>query len=116
VANKLKVLIVSVNRCRVPFAVMPFGACMIADAASSAGHEVKMLDLIFERDQNAKLRSLIEEFAPDVVGISLRNIDNNDLKHPVSYIRDLRDAAILVQSISRAEIILGGAAAGVMPE
>jgi len=91
VANKLKVLILSVNLCRVPFAVMPFGACMIADTASYAGHEVKMLDQMFERDHNAKLRSMIEKFAPDVVGISLRNIDNNDLKHPVSYIRYLRE-------------------------
>jgi len=60
-ANKLKVLIVSINRCRVPFAVMPFGACMIAEAASSAGHEVRMLDLMFERSPNAKPRSF--EFA-----------------------------------------------------
>jgi hypothetical protein len=47
---------------------------MIAEAASSAGHEVRMLDLMFERDLNAKLRSMIEKFAPDVVGISRRNI------------------------------------------
>ena len=112
----MKVLIIASNRSRVPFAVMPFGACVVAEAAAAVGHEARVLDLMFARDPARSMRSAIESFDPDVVGVSFRNIDNNDMKHPEDYTQELRALATAVRGMTGAEIILGGSAAGIMPE
>ncbi|MEI7529120.1 MAG: radical SAM protein [Elusimicrobiota bacterium] len=112
----MKILIVSVNRSRRPAAVMPYGACVAAQAALGAGHETRLLDLMFESDPAGALERVCREFLPDVAGFSLRNIDNNDLRNPVSY---PAEAAALITAARRtcgARIVLGGAAAALMPE
>jgi len=112
----MKVLIVSVNRSRQPAAVLPYGACVAAQAALGAGHETRLLDLMFEKDPGAALERACRAFRPDVAGFSLRNIDNNDMRAPASY---PAEAASLIASARRAcgaKVVLGGAAAAVMPE
>jgi radical SAM superfamily enzyme YgiQ (UPF0313 family) len=116
VKKRLKVLIASVNNCKVPFAVMPLGACTVAEAASAAGHDVRLIDMMFEPDPAGKLRAGIEAFSPDVIGLSLRNIDNNDIEHPETYTQALKLAAITAAQNSKAPVVLGGAAVSVMPE
>jgi radical SAM superfamily enzyme YgiQ (UPF0313 family) len=95
---------------------MPIGACLVAESCERAGHQVQLLDLMFERYPLHALVSVIDKTKPDVVGISLRNIDNNDMQHPVTFYKDL---TLLMETIRRktdATVILGGAAVGVMPE
>jgi len=74
----VKVLLVSPNRSQPP--VMPIGMRYIADASIRAGHTVSCLDLCFENLTTSEelVRSRIVEFAPDVIGITLRNLDVED--------------------------------------
>ena len=55
-------------------------------------------------------------FRPDVVGLSVRNIDNNDMRNPVFFLEELPNIVDAVRTGTGAPIILGGAALGVMPE
>ena len=96
--------------------VVPIGPCMVADAASRAGHHVRFLDLMFERDPLKLVRSEIERSIPDIVGLSVRNIDNNDIQSPVFFIKDLRFLIATIRAMTQAPIVLGGAAVPVMPE
>ncbi len=96
--------------------VMPLGACMVADACERAGHRVTLLDLMFERDAFAAVRNAVLSFRPDVVGLSVRNIDNNDMRDPVFFLDGLRQLVISVRELTGAPVILGGAALSVMPE
>ena len=59
---------------------MPIGMRYIADASIRAGHTVSCLDLCFENLATSEelIRSQIAEFAPDVIGITLRNLDVED--------------------------------------
>ncbi|MBF0474819.1 MAG: cobalamin-dependent protein [Deltaproteobacteria bacterium] len=112
----MNVLIIGTNQSFFPMPVMPIGACMVAEAAERAGHKVSMLDLMFERDPVRAIASALRKSNPDVIGLSVRNIDNNDMQRPMFYIPGL---SLLIQAIrSRTEvpIILGGAALTVMPE
>jgi radical SAM superfamily enzyme YgiQ (UPF0313 family) len=97
-------------------AVMPIGACIAADAAFKAGHNVSVLDLMFVKDISRKLNQTLSTFKPDIVGISIRNIDNNDMKNPRMFADDIAQLVQMIRNKSDAEIILGGAAISIMPE
>lgn len=112
----MKVLIVSVNRNRQPAVVVPYGACVAAQAALEAGHETRLLDLMFEKEPVKTLERACRGFRPDVVGFSLRNIDNNDMRTPVSYTAEAASFIAAARRACGAKLVLGGAAAAVMPE
>jgi radical SAM superfamily enzyme YgiQ (UPF0313 family) len=113
---RLNVLLISTNQNRRPIPVLPLGACVVAEAAEKAGHHVKLLDLMFTRNSLNLLERELRSLKPDVVGISLRNIDNNDILHPQTFFGELRFITEMVHRESNAEIVLGGAAVAVMPK
>lgn len=95
--------------------VMPIGACLVAEAAERNGHRVSALDLMFQGDPEGAVTAAIERDRPDVIGISVRNIDNNDRGHPVFFINELHPIISAIRSATDAVVILGGAAVSVMP-
>ncbi len=112
----MNVLIISTNQSAFPVPVMPIGACMVAEAAEGAGHRVSVLDLMFERDPARAITSALGKSNPDVVGLSVRNIDNNDMRETAFYIPRLLPLIKTIRSLTEAPIVLGGAALTVMPE
>ena len=46
----MQVLIISTNRNIHPAPVIPYGACIVAEAAAREGHLVSFLDLMFQPD------------------------------------------------------------------
>ena len=112
-----RVLLVSANRERQPMPVVPNGVACVASALDAAGHDVRVLDLAFARDPHAAARDAAHAHDPDVIGISVRNIDNSDLialRHYTPEARALLDT--LRATAPRARIVAGGAAFGVAPE
>ncbi len=115
--NRTRVLLVSTNRERQPYPVVPNGLACVASALDSSGHEVRFLDLCFARDPLSAARRGAIEFDPSVIGISIRNIDNSDaiaLRHYTPEAKGI--VAALRHAAPRAQIIAGGAAFGVAPE
>jgi anaerobic magnesium-protoporphyrin IX monomethyl ester cyclase len=112
-----RVLLVSTNRERQPYPVVPNGLACVASALDRAGYDVEFLDLCFQRDAARAARDSARVFRPDVIGVSVRNIDNSDaiaLRHYTpearAVMKSLREAA------PSAKIVAGGAAFGVAPE
>ena len=95
---------------------MPVGACMVAEAAERAGHKVRVLDLMFEQNPLNTLESELNKSNPDFIGLSVRNIDNNDMQNPVAFFKDLKPLMDTIRSKTPAPVVLGGAAVSVMPE
>lgn len=112
----MNILIIATNRNRYPMPVMPLGACLVAEAAAAAGHQVRLLDLMFVDRPAAALAAVLQDFQPAVIGLSLRNIDNNDMAQPVFYPSELLPLLAQIRASSPAPVILGGAAVAVMPE
>jgi len=112
-----RVLLVSTNRERQPYPVVPNGLACVASALDGVGHEVRFLDLCFSRDPVSSAADAARSFDPDIIGVSVRNIDNSDaiaLRHYTPEARDILQS--LRRSSPRAKIIAGGAAFGVAPE
>jgi radical SAM superfamily enzyme YgiQ (UPF0313 family) len=89
---------------------------MVAEAAARAGHDVRVLDLMFERDPIRALKGALVRFRPEVIGLSVRNIDGNDMQDPVLYAGELRPIVRAIRGITESTIVLGGPAVSVMPE
>ena len=116
-STRPRVLLVSANRERQPMPVVPNGVACVAAALDHAGHEVRVLDLCFARDPHAKARETARDFAPDVIGLSVRNIDNSDLVALQHYTPAASSLlATLRAAAPSAQVIAGGAAFGVAPE
>jgi radical SAM superfamily enzyme YgiQ (UPF0313 family) len=115
-STKPRVLLVSTNRERAPQPVVPNGVACVASALAQAGHDVRVLDLCFVRDPIRVAGDTARAFAPDVIGVSVRNIDNSDLIALQHY---TPEAAAVTQAlrdaVPGASVIAGGAAFGVAP-
>jgi anaerobic magnesium-protoporphyrin IX monomethyl ester cyclase len=112
-----RVLLVSTNRERQPYPVVPNGLACVASALDAAGHTVSFLDLCFAANPIAASRDAARAFKPDIIGVSVRNIDNSDaiaLRHYTPEARDVLGA--LRAAAPHAKVIAGGAAFGVAPE
>lgn len=116
-SSAARVLLVSTNRERQPYPVVPNGMACVASALEAAGHDVRFLDLCFERNPAAACARAAAEARPQVIGVSVRNIDNSDaiaLRHYTPEAKIFLGA--LKASAPEAKIVAGGAAFGVAPE
>jgi radical SAM superfamily enzyme YgiQ (UPF0313 family) len=112
----LNILLISTNRNASPVPVLPLGVCVIAEAAEQAGHNVVLLDLLFEREPERSVRNELKRSRYDVVGISVRNIDNNSMQNPQDYIAGLASIVKAIRAKTDAPVILGGPAMAIMPD
>ncbi len=111
----MRVLLISANQERSPDPVAPLGVCYVATAVADAGHDARVLDLCFHADVGAAVREAVTDFEPEVIGISLRNVDNCAYPDTVSYLAHYRDVVAACRATSAAPIVLGGSAFTTMP-
>ena len=108
-----KVLLVSINKCKYPYPVYPLGVSHIASALMRHDHNVKLYDM---GTQNGELETVLSEFQPDFVGLSMRNIDDIRIDNTVYFIPELNDIIKRVRSCTDVPVILGGSAFSLFPE
>jgi radical SAM superfamily enzyme YgiQ (UPF0313 family) len=111
----MKVLLISENRTTTLVSPFPLGLAFVAAALRRAGHDVAVLDFMFLEEWKESLRSTLEKLQPDVVGLSIRNIDNQDMHKPVFFLSSHLDIAATIRRYSDAPLILGGAGFNVHP-
>jgi radical SAM superfamily enzyme YgiQ (UPF0313 family) len=109
----MKVLLISANTVRIPYYIYPLGLDYVATAISGR-HAVRMADINLAKDQ-ASIMDAIGEFNPDVIGISLRNIDNTDVHETRAFTTQYRDLVDSIRKKSAAVIILGGSGFTIFP-
>jgi anaerobic magnesium-protoporphyrin IX monomethyl ester cyclase len=84
----MRILFISINHLRLLLAPLPLG---LASVVASLGpeHSFRVLDFMFAADPEEQLRREIAEFRPEIIGLSIRNIDNQDSTNPVSYVAEV---------------------------
>ena len=109
-----KVLLINSNRFKHPWPVIPFGLCYIATSLELNGHQVCFLDLCFSKDCEHDIRKSLRDFSPDVIGISIRNIDDTGGYNVHFLLEDVRkDVIDICNKEFHGPIVIGGPSVGI---
>lgn len=107
----MKVLLISMKNNVNLRPVIPIGMLYIAEALRLHNFEFKMIDLNFHTNINTIINKELEIFKPEFVGISIRNIAENELMN-----KGYEQILDLVKIIKgKAKIILGGSGFSIFP-
>ncbi|MEJ2057751.1 MAG: cobalamin-dependent protein, partial [Desulfofustis sp.] len=115
-AKKMRVLLISANTEQFNMPAMPLGLACVAEATKLAGHDVTMLDLMFQKDVSTTLEAKISELQPECIGISVRNIDDQHIENTQFLIEKVKPVVTVCRSFSTSPIVLGGAGYSMFPE
>ncbi|MGM0656323.1 MAG: lipid biosynthesis B12-binding/radical SAM protein [Thermodesulfobacteriota bacterium] len=114
-----RILLISSNTMVDPMPTYPLGMALVAAALEQDGHWVKQLDPVAQKmDLLVLAETAINEFNPDLIGISVRNIDTvdscaaTDRWYP-GYLKKLVDR---IRTLTSKPVVLGGPAFSIMPE
>jgi radical SAM superfamily enzyme YgiQ (UPF0313 family) len=112
----MKILLLSVNREKMPYPVFPLGLAYLAEALKEEGYRVEVLDLCFSQEPSSDLRDTLQRFQPDLVGLSLRNLDNLTYPTSVSYLNEVEEVIQICRQSSSAKLIIGGSGFSLAPK
>lgn len=108
-----KVLLVSANMMKLPYPVYPLGLDYVA--GSLHPHFATKVADMNELSSLDRLGELVGDFAPDYVGVSIRNVDNTDTLNSRGFLSDYQDLVGLVRKKSQAVLVLGGSGFTIFP-
>jgi radical SAM superfamily enzyme YgiQ (UPF0313 family) len=112
----MRVLLVSANTEKINMPVLPLGLACVAEATQKAGHDIKIVNLMDQQDSQGVLKKAIEELRPEVIGISLRNIDDQCQENPKFFLDSVRKVIQECRSLSESPIVLGGPGYSIFPD
>jgi radical SAM superfamily enzyme YgiQ (UPF0313 family) len=112
----MKVLLVSANTEMINMPVMPLGMSCVAEAAAAAGHEVRQINLLAKQDAIQELVKSIQSFDPDVIGMSVRNIDDQVSAGSRFLLEPVKAMVDACRSNATAVTVLGGAGYSIFPQ
>ena len=116
----MKILLIATNRHgrymnNIQAQPLPLGLAYIAGCLDPEQHSTKMLDLMFADDYAGDVERVVMDFQPDLVGLSIRNLDNGSNLYPQSVLPITKEVTDLIRSISQATIVCGGPAFSILP-
>ena len=112
----MKILLISANTETINMPVLPLGLAFVNAALMNRGYDTRVINLMDEENTEAVLPRTIGNFAPDVIGISIRNIDTQDIKNPVFMLGPVKSMVDRCRKLSRAPVVIGGAGYSIYPE
>ncbi|MCL4558055.1 MAG: radical SAM protein [Deltaproteobacteria bacterium] len=111
----MKVSLLATNRLTAPYPVYPIGLDYVAGAITPL-HTADIIDLCCDGSDPDTIEARIREFAPDIVGLSLRNVDTSDSINAQNFIDYYKDVLAMVRRVTHAPVVLGGSAFSIFPE
>ena len=116
----MKILLVATNQAdrfmdRMVVRPVPIGLAYLAASVDESRHEMRVLDLMFSEDGPGDVEGAMREFVPDLVGLSIRNLDNQSAINSVWNLPAVREIVERIRGVSEATILCGGPAFSILP-
>jgi len=111
----MRILFVSANRLKRVMPPMPLGLASIMAQIDESRHDVRALDLMFSERPDEELESMLADFGPDLIAISVRNVDNQSYLHTEYLLPEAKRLVDMCRTNSSAIIVIGGPAFSVSP-
>ena len=93
--------------------VYPLSLARLARAVETRGDQVRQFDLLVHG--NHQLPGVLQEYRPNLVALSLRNLDNLDTTAYRSYLSSYREVMNIICSHTQAPVVLGGSGFSLLP-
>lgn len=110
----MNILLVNTNRQRY-LAPPPIGLAYISNSLKNEGYTPRLIDLMFSKNPVADIEEEMYQFKPDVIGYSIRNLDNQYMVKPVNQLEEIRGLVNIAKNYNIISI-LGGTAFTTFPE
>jgi radical SAM superfamily enzyme YgiQ (UPF0313 family) len=111
-----KLLLISANRFTIPYPVYPLGISYLFSYLKDhlPHYNIRIFD--FNLQSHEELKELLPEFAPDYIGISLRNVDDVNFYTRESFISGYAGIMETIRNNYQCPVIIGGSAFSIYPE
>jgi radical SAM superfamily enzyme YgiQ (UPF0313 family) len=110
----MRVLLISANTETTPYPVYPLGIDYVTGAIRQ-NHQVSVLDMN-DTDAIVSLKERIKDFDPEIIGISIRNVDNTDVLNPKGFIQKHRELIDTIRLLTKVPVVLGGSGFTIFPK
>ncbi|MXY47008.1 MAG: hypothetical protein F4Y44_08500 [Chloroflexi bacterium] len=116
----MKILLIATNQAdrfmdRMVVRPVPIGLAYLAASVDEERHTLRVLDLMFADDAVSQVADAVSEFEPDIIGLSIRNLDNQSSLNPMWNLPAVRDIIERIRQISAAKMLVGGPAFSILP-
>ena len=117
----MRILLVATNRhnrwmSKEEVRPLPIGLAYVAAYIDPDRHSLRVIDLMFSDDYLGEVERVVQEFQPELVGISIRNLDNGSFVNPQSALPVTNEVIRHIRDCSQAVIACGGPAFSTLPE
>ncbi len=110
----MKVLCISANDSRLIVPPFPLGLASVV-AVLGRQHQIRVVDCMFTPHSRQAIARVLQDFQPELIAVSMRNLDNQDSCQPVFYFPEVRELVAWLRSHTRRPIIMGGSAFNILP-
>ncbi len=107
-------LVALVNPNRLQPGVAPLALEYLASSLEHHGDEARILDLCHVRNPREAIRAFLQETRPDLIGITIRNLD--DVVFNCFLVEEMKPLIEEIKRSSGAPIVLGGSGFSIAPE
>ena len=116
----MRVLLISANRHArylgaLPMRPVPLGLAYLAAGLDTSRHPVRVLDLMFAEEPERAVEEAVAAFDPGLVGIAVRQVDNQVPSRPVSFLPFVRDIIQRCRALGKAHVVVGGPGFSLLP-
>jgi Radical SAM superfamily/B12 binding domain len=111
----MRIAFVSPNREHLPDPVLPLGILYMMSAVG-AEHEKTLIDLCFEAEPLAVLAERLADFRPELVAVSMRNVQNADYTDTGSVLGWYDQVMSTIRAATPAPVVMGGGGFSVIPD
>jgi radical SAM superfamily enzyme YgiQ (UPF0313 family) len=111
----MRMLLISANRTSINMPVLPLGLAYLGASLSKDGHDVEVLDLLEDEAPETAIVRAVGAFKPQLIGLSVRNIDNQDPFNPEFVLPEIRAIVQTCRRASGSPIVVGGAGYSILP-
>ena len=110
-----KLLFVSANRYANPYPVYPLGISYLFTYLSERlpHYQIRIFD--FNLNTTETFREFLQDFQPDYIGLSLRNVDDVNFYSQESFINGYKMIVDIVRETTKSPLIIGGSAFSIYP-
>jgi radical SAM superfamily enzyme YgiQ (UPF0313 family) len=106
--------VININRMAPPIA--PIGLDYVAGATRRSGVEVELLDLGMAARPDAEMSRYFADRRPDLVGVSLRNVDDCFWPGAQWFVPELQEIITRLRMLTDAPVVLGGVGYSIFAE